>query len=165
MPSVFIAHSSDNEAVAAGLRWVIRHRIGLNAFAASDGGPLRPDAEWWSSIRAALGEARVLLCLLNRASLQRPWVSFGSAVFWWLEKPVIPVCFGDLRTKELPFPFAVFQGVDLPADLYRLLLTLNEHIQPNYPMPPRKPGDPSDKALLQALEGARFVPPFLDLMK
>jgi hypothetical protein len=118
MPPVFVAHSSHHEAVAAGLKWLIHEKLGLDVFVASDARSLRLGAEWWSTIKTALREARMLLCLLDRASLQRPWVPFESGAFWLLDKPVIPVCFRDLHKKEMPYPFAAFQGVDLPGELF-----------------------------------------------
>lgn len=159
MPAVFIAHSADHEAVAVGLKRLMRERLGLDAFVASDAKSLRLGAEWWNTIKAALRDARVLLCLLNRASLQRPWVPFESGAFWLLEKPVIPVCFGDLQKKQMPYPFAAFQGVELPGDLSALLTALNDHIQPKRIMPPPRFDDPLEKAFLKTLEGRPFLPP------
>ena len=158
MPDIFVAHISDHEDVARGLSWLIHQRLGLDVFVACDARSLRLGSEWWNTIKAALRASRVLLCLLNRTSLQRAWVPFESGAFWLLDKPVIPVCFADLRKKEMPYPFAAFQGVDLPEELFKLLTTLNEYVEPGCLPPLPALDDPLEKAFVATLEGKPFLP-------
>lgn len=159
MPDVFVAHISDHEDIAIGLKRLIRDRLGLDVFVASDVRSMRLGVEWWNTIKAALRASRVLLCVLNRTSLQHAWVPFESGAFWLLDKPVIPVCFGDLLKKEMPHPFAAFQGVDLPDELFRLLTELNEYVEPRRLLLPSLLDDPLEKAFTLTLHGQPFRPP------
>lgn len=89
-----------------------------------------------TKIKAALRESKVLICLLTSDSIRRPWVPFEAGAFWLLDKPVIPVCFGDMHKGAMPQPFASLQALELPGDLFTLLSTVHDYTKPSLLMPP-----------------------------
>lgn len=129
----------------------------MNVFVAADA--IRLGQEWWATIKAALRESRVLLCLLDNVSIGRPWVPFEAGAFWLLDKPVIPVCLEPIRKGTMPFPFAALQGVDLPEELFQLMAAVHGHVRPGELMLPPKLDDDMEEAFLRTLQGEPFLLP------
>ncbi len=160
MPDVFITHISDHKDVAMALKWIIRERLHYDTFLASDATSLRLGEEWWPKIKDALRTSKVLLCLLTKASISRPWVPFEAGAFWLRDKPVIPVCFGDMTLSDMPMPFLSLHGARLPEGLFTLLNTVNDHINPERMLhPPTEAEAALQAALLKTLGGEPFVLP------
>src|SRR2546430_13475283 len=48
--------------------------------------------------------AKVVILLLSRRSVARPWVNFEAGAVWLNGKKIIPVCIGDMDKGDLPKP-------------------------------------------------------------
>ncbi len=51
-------------------------------------------------------------------------------------KPVIPCCYGGLKKGALPQPFASLHALEMPDDLYPLVVSVEAHLKPGMISPP-----------------------------
>jgi hypothetical protein len=108
--------------------------------------------DWLARLRQELDSARVVVLLLSRRSVARPWVNFEAGAAWLTDKAVIPLCFGDLRKEELPKPYSGIQAVDLRQDAYYLLSSVAHHLNIIPPVPTLPNRDESFIQLFDALD-------------
>jgi hypothetical protein len=111
---VFISHITEEASLALALKRFIERKFReVSVFASSDVGDLTPGDQWLEKLHAELRECRVLLLMCSRSSLVRPWIHFEAGCAWIRATKVIPVCHSGQRNDQLPYPFRLFQGVQL----------------------------------------------------
>jgi len=66
----------------------------------------------------------------------RPWVNFEAGAAWLADKPIIPVCYGNLSKDALPHPYSAIQALNLPSEAYYLLKSVNHQLNLVEPMAP-----------------------------
>ena len=121
---IFISHITEEAGIAAMLKLrMTEDFLGqLTAFLSSDTESIAAGEEWFSSVSGALRNSSIFIVLCSPVAVSRPWVNFEAGAAWMREIPVIPICFGGLRPRDLPMPLSARQGLELTnaQDLRRL---------------------------------------------
>lgn len=139
MAEIFISYCSGETGVASAVQDFIRAHIRpVNIFMA-DSRTLRAGDDWLAIIKHELKESRVVLSILSDQSINRPWIHFEAGAAW-MDKILIPLCFGQMEKGNMPAPYDRFQAIQLrePADQYHLIRALKYHLgldetpTPNY---------------------------------
>jgi hypothetical protein len=159
MSEIFISHIHEEKDQANALRWYLRDRLHVDAFLTSDMFQLLGGEEWLQRIRRELQTCRIVLSVLSRKSVKRPWINFEAGAAWVTNKPVIPCCHGGLRKGSLPQPFAAMHAFEMPSDLYPLVVAVYGHLNPGHIPPPPSLPDGLQDAVMQAFESGTFIPP------
>jgi hypothetical protein len=81
-------------------------------------------------IKDALKRAAVVVLVLSRESVARPWVNFEAGAAWIQGSAIIPVCFKNLNAEDLPKPYSSIQAVDLMHvdGQYYLITSIAHHL-------------------------------------
>ncbi|MCJ7503362.1 MAG: toll/interleukin-1 receptor domain-containing protein [Acidobacteriia bacterium] len=129
MADIFISYVHEEAAIAEALQTYLRDvYAGQKVFLSSDQWQIFAGDIWFDRIRAELGPAKVVILLLSKRSVARPWVNFEAGAAWLSDKKIIPVCIGDLDKGDLPKPYSSIQAVSLPEDHYYLLTSIGHHL-------------------------------------
>jgi hypothetical protein len=146
MGDIFISFIHEDEKVADGVKRFLHEKLELNSkvFLASDKWAIYAGEDWLKRIKEELASARVVVLLLNKKSIGRPWVNFEAGAAWLTNKAIIPVCFGDLEKEALPKPYSNIQALSLEdADgPYYLVTSIYHYLKPDGMTPP--PFSPRD---------------------
>jgi hypothetical protein len=112
---IFVSHVTEDAAVAASMKLrMTEDFLGqLTVFLSSDTESIAAGEEWLSSVSRALRDSSIFVVLCSPIAIARPWVNFEAGAAWMREIPVIPVCFGGLRPRDLPMPLSARQGLEL----------------------------------------------------
>ena len=94
-----------------------------------------PGENWFDRIRRELAACQVVVLMLSKRSVVRPWVNFEAGGAWLTNKNLIPVFFGNLTVDTLPRPYADLIAVDLRNDPYEVIQGVCRSIEPR-PLPP-----------------------------
>ncbi len=144
MAKVFISFIHEEGDVAEGVHRFIREILGKQAssFLASDRYQVFAGDQWLEKIKEELAEAEILVLMLSKASVKRPWVNFEAGAAWLANKKIIPVCFGGLDKGKLPKPYSSYQALDLykQEDQYYLVVSIAKHLGIMTPPPCWIPG-------------------------
>lgn len=122
--TVFVSHASLDADLALCLKRELEKRIpGIEAFVSSDPEDLPLGIRWSPEIQEALKRSLAVIVLATGRSLTRPWVWFEAGTTWSTSKPLIPLCFGEIKKATLPAPLSECQAADAgkAADLKNLL--------------------------------------------
>jgi len=121
---IFISHISEEAELALTIKSSLANDfLGLvDVFASSDTASIAAGANWLEELEAALQDAKSLLVLCSKASLNRPWVNFEVGAAWIRKIPIIPICHSGIGPRDLPIPLSLLQGVRASdeAGLHRL---------------------------------------------
>src|SRR5688572_27113458 len=98
MAKVFISHASEDSDVANAARREIESRLKLadEVFLSSDPTQIVAGENWLTRIEDEIRSSAVVILLLSRRSVRRPWVNFEAGAAWLAGKVLIPVCFGKM---------------------------------------------------------------------
>lgn len=112
---IFVSHVHEDVELADAIkRWLTGKFSGsLDVFVASDPKSLPGGKDWWDRLRSHLKGAQLLLVLMTQRSLRRPWVYFECGGGYFLNKDVIPLCFGEITKSNLPLPLAHLQAYEM----------------------------------------------------
>jgi hypothetical protein len=96
MANIFISFIHEDEKVAEGVKRFLNEklRIKREVFLASDQWAIYAGEDWLKKIKDELASAKVVILLLSKQSIRRPWVNFETGAAWLADK-AIPACFGD----------------------------------------------------------------------
>ena len=132
MSKVFISFIHEEEEYAERIHVFIREVLGtaVTSFLASDRYQVLAGDLWLEKIKEELDQAEILVLMLSKSSVKRPWVNFEAGAAWIANKKIIPVCFGGLQKGKLPKPYSSYQALDLfePADQYYLVSSIAKHL-------------------------------------
>lgn len=118
--NVFISFIHEEEEIALAVKALLERDFPQRRiFLAYD---LLGGNDWLEEIRRALSSAKVVVLLLSRRSVRRPWINFEAGAGWLTKrKTIIPVIYGGLR--KLPEPYGRFHWIDLKKLLANFLKT------------------------------------------
>jgi hypothetical protein len=159
MSEIFISHIHEEKEIALAVKSLITHELPKipKPFLSSDSWQTIAGEKWLDRIHRELKDAKILILILSRISVSRPWVNFEAGAAWIKEIPLIPACFGGQEKGKLPRPYADFTALDLHTDAYDLIKDIcqyhNNSSNPQILIPPPKGRPPSEKAY-QRLYGA-----------
>lgn len=113
MGQVFISFVHEEQAVAEALQKFIEDVLQVSTFVSCDQRAVFAGDHWLERIKDALKCARVVVLILSRESVARPWVNFEAGAAWLQGIPIIPVVFKNLKLNEIPTPYSSLQSLDL----------------------------------------------------
>ncbi len=114
MTKIFLTHASIDKNLAIYLKDLLQKYVsGIEIFVSSDPNDLLLGAKWPEKIQQELKESNILLLLATTRSLTRPWVWFECGTFWFSNRPIIPLCTGEVKKNALPTPLSERQALNL----------------------------------------------------
>ena len=129
MADIFISFIHEEGEIAEALQAFINESYqSQKVFLSSDQWQVFAGEDWLQRIRDELKSARVVILLLSKRSVVRPWVNFEAGAAWLTDKKIIPACIGDLDKGDLQKPYSNLQALNLPADAYFLLTSIAHHL-------------------------------------
>jgi hypothetical protein len=136
MSAVFISFVHEDQRVAEAVQQYLKTKLNLDepAFLSSDTWQVFAGERWLERIVAELTVAKVVILMLSKRSIERPWVNFEAGGAWLTEKVIIPACYGNMSKDRLPKPYSSVQALNLPAEKRYLLQSVAHHLQ--IPPPP-----------------------------
>lgn len=107
---IFISHINEESEVAHHVKALLRDAFGsdLRVFVSSDYESLRGGDKWFSTILANLKSVQLILVLLSKDSLYRPWIPYEAGVGEGAEAKVIPMVHMDFSLRELGPPLGEY---------------------------------------------------------
>lgn len=153
MAKLFISHVHEEAEIANAVLKFLKV-FKLDAFLSSDQWQVRAGERWFDRIATELSEATLVILLLSKYSVTRPWINFEAGWAWGKDKVAIPLCYGGLMKGAMPRPYSDLQGLELRTDYYDLVkdcyLYLN-NLGELAPPVPFQGNEPAAKELLDAL--------------
>jgi TIR domain len=152
MADIFISFIHEEEQIARAVSEYLEALIPkTKVFLASDKWQIYAGEDWLKKIFDALQNAKLVILLLSKRSVARPWVNFEAGAAWLGGKHVIPVCFKGLSKSKLPKPYSSLQALDLNIrdDQRYLLNSVCHHLgvwQTQLEPPPKSPLGPDKYA-------------------
>lgn len=157
MGNIFISYIHEEEPVAQAVHQFLESLVPeAKAFFSSDQWQVYAGEDWFKKICDALVAAKVVVLLLSKESVVRPWVNFEAGAAWLNGKHVIPCCFKGLDKGSLPKPYSSLQAINLNEhlDQHYLLRSVCHYLgkpTPLIPMTP-PPGFKPDADIAKKLE-------------
>jgi hypothetical protein len=118
-PTVFISHAVTDQPIAKVVHDEIRRIFadGVEVFASSVPGVIKPGSEWLKEIRDSLNAATAVIVIVTPTSINRPWVWFEVGASWSKmedgEGKILPVCVPEIDKGSLPEPLGRLQAMSL----------------------------------------------------
>jgi len=130
MAQVFISFVHEDHELAEAVQLYISSQLNLpeSVFLSSDNWQIFAGEIWLDRIKAELSAAKVVVLMLSRRSVGRPWVNFEAGAAWLTDKVIIPVCYGNLTKDLLPKPYSGLQALNLREETYYLLSSVAHHL-------------------------------------
>jgi TIR domain len=166
MADIFVSHIHEEADAAEALTKYLRD-YGFESFLSSERWQIRAGDRWFDRITEELAQAKIVLLMLSKRSVDRPWINFEAGRPWSQKKITIPVCFGGLEPEAMPRPYSDLQGIDLATGAYTLVLDCHAYLKEAEPYgrfqigrsftaPPPIPDHDASAILSAVLK--RFVP-------
>lgn len=157
MADIFISFIHEEEKVAGAVKQFLREKLREDAdvFLSSDTWTVYAGEDWLKRIKDELTSAKVVILLLSKKSVLRPWVNFEAGAAWLRDKHMIPACFGKLEKGAMPKPYSSLQGLSLDDEdgPYYLIRCIYHYLKPqSLTPPPFSPSDPAVVALRAVLK-------------
>lgn len=118
-PTVFISHAVTDQPIAQIVHDEIRRIFadGVDVFASSVPGVIKPGSEWLKDIRDNLSAATAVIVIVSPTSINRPWVWFEVGASWSKmedgEGKIFPLCVPEIDKGSLPEPLGRLQAMSL----------------------------------------------------
>jgi hypothetical protein len=118
-PVVFISHATTDRPIAEILKTEIDRVFanGVQVFASSVPGVMKPGVDWLDEIRENLEKATAVIVLITPVSINRPWIWFEVGAYWSrLQKGagrIYPLCAPEIDLSDLPEPLNRLQALSL----------------------------------------------------
>lgn len=133
-PVIFISHTATDQPIADILKAEIDRVFanGVDVFASSILGTIKPGADWLNEVKDNLEKAKVVVVLITPVSINRPWIWFevGASWFRMLEGSgrIYPLCDPEIDFQDLPQPLNRLQALSLgkAEDVKLFFQTLSE---------------------------------------
>lgn len=112
---IFISHITDEKGVAQTFQTYIRKIFGDNIpiFVSSDYKSIGGGKEWFGEIITAIKNAKVVIVLLSKESVDKRWINFEAGIGLGAECRVIPVTIGNIDKGDIGPPLSQLQVRDL----------------------------------------------------
>jgi TIR domain len=130
MADIFISYWVGEQGVADSLYGFLAASLpGKTTIFMADSRTIRAGDSWLEIIKRELKESKVVLSILSNDSVKRPWINFEAGAAW-IDKILIPLCFGTLEKGAMPAPYNQLQALQLrePLDAHRLVKDLYWHL-------------------------------------
>lgn len=113
--SVFISHISDEALVAELLKFLILDSFSkkVNVFVSTDYESISSGEEWYRKIVDAIMQATIVVALISRVSVERPWINFECGVAAGSGGHLFPLVIRDFRLGELKPPLQPLHARDI----------------------------------------------------
>jgi TIR domain len=137
MARLFVSFVHEDEKLASAVQDLLQTELNLReeVFLSSDKSQIYAGDLWLQKIKEALSAAEIVILMLSQRSVARPWaVNFEAGAAWLADKPIIPVCYGNLSKDALPHPYSAIQTLNLPSEAYYLLKSVNHQLNLVEPM-------------------------------
>ena len=135
MATIFISFVHEDQGVAEAVQHYLgRLELEEVAFLSSDTWQMSAGEVWLDRIKQELTAAKIVILMLSKRSVVRPWVNFEAGGAWLMNKVIIPVCYGNLAKDQLLAPYSTFQALDLKTERHYLLASVARHL--GKPVPP-----------------------------
>jgi hypothetical protein len=130
MARLFMSFVHEDEKVASATQGLLQTELDLReeVFLASDKSQFYAGDLWLQKIKEALSAAEIVILMLSRRSVTRPWVNFEAGGAWLTDKKIIPVCYGYLSKESLPHPYSAIQAVNLRTEPFYLVRSVDHHL-------------------------------------
>jgi hypothetical protein len=118
-PVIFISHATTDRPIAEVLKAEIEKVFanGVQVFASSVPGVMKPGVDWLDEIRENLEKATAVIVLITPVSINRPWIWFEVGAYWSrLQKGsgrIYPLCAPEIDLSDLPEPLNRLQALSL----------------------------------------------------
>ena len=118
-PTVFISHAATDQPIARVIHDEIRRIFadGVEVFASSVPGVIKPGSEWLKEIRDNLTAATAVIVIVTPTSINRPWIWFEVGASWSKmedgEGRILPVCVPEVDKGSLPEPLGRLHAMSL----------------------------------------------------
>ena len=116
MARVFVSYVHEDENVARAIKGAIEYDLKLEpgtVFLMSDTTQVLAGTDWLARIRQELTATELVILMMSARSVKRPWVNFEAGAAWLANKPLIPICYGNMSKDRLPKPVLQFSGCRL----------------------------------------------------
>jgi hypothetical protein len=136
MADIFISYWEGEGGIATALRYFVSQAIPSASIFKADARSIRSGDSWLDIIRRELKESHVVLAILSEESIKRPWINFEAGAAW-IDKILIPLCYGTLEKGRMPAPYNQLQALQLrdERDDHRLIIDLHHHLRIATPPP------------------------------
>lgn len=126
MTDVFISFVHEDKAIAEAVKRILEYELRpqVKVFMTTDQSQMLAGDDWLKRIKEELTRASIVMLMMSRRSIQKPWVNFEAGAAWIMGKRVIPVCFGNQSKASLPHPYSQWQAVQIPDDERYLVNTV-----------------------------------------
>src|ERR1700730_3051499 len=130
MARLFVSFVHDAEKPASAVQDLLQTELNLGkeVFLSSDKSLIYAGDLWLEKIKEALSAAEIVILMLSRRSVTRPWVNFEAGAAWLADKKLIPVCYGNLSTDALRHPYSAIQALNLQSEPYYLVKSVNHQL-------------------------------------
>jgi len=116
---IFISHAATDQPIAnilkAEIDRVFAH--GVEVFASSIPGVMKPGADWLNNIKENLSKAKAIVVLITPVSINRPWIWFEIGASWSKMSEgrgnIYPLCAPEIEFSALPEPLSRLQALSL----------------------------------------------------
>jgi hypothetical protein len=118
-PTVFLSHAVTDGPIAQVIHDEIRRIFsdGVQVFASSVPGVVKPGGDWLKEIRDNLNAATAVIVIVTPVSINRPWVWFEVGASWSRmeagEGVIVPLCVPEVDKASLPEPLGRLQAMSL----------------------------------------------------
>lgn len=132
MADVFLSFIHEQQSVAVAVQKLLQDNLKeRKIFLSADVWQVLAGENWLDRIKEELSSAKVVILLLSKLSVDRPWVNFEAGAAWLTNKPIIPACFGGLSKEGLPKPYSGIQALNLAEDAYYLVRSIFRYLDWN----------------------------------
>ena len=117
-PTVFLSHAVTDQPIAQVLHDEIARIFagGVDVFASSVPGVVRPGQDWLASVSAGLAAASAVIVVVTPVSVNRPWIWFEVGASWSRMEQgdglILPLVYG-VDKGDLPEPLGRLQAMSL----------------------------------------------------
>jgi len=118
-PIIFISHATTDRPIAEVLKTEIEKVFanGVQVFASSVPGVMKPGVDWLAEIRENLEKANAVIVLITPVSINRPWIWFEVGAYWSRSQKgagrIYPLCAPEIDLSDLPEPLNRLQSLSL----------------------------------------------------
>jgi len=132
MTNLFISHISEDKAVAATVKLMLKELFNdLTVFVSSDHESIRSGKDWHGAIIDALKSSGAVIVLCHAASVDRPWINYEAGIGDGTGALVLPLTIRGFAKGDVSLPLSRKQARDSSDtdDVKALVRDIGEHLK------------------------------------